>query len=800
MDSDTLPPRALVGRDDDVASIVTLLRDPAVRMLTVVGTGGVGKTAVVAAVTRELVTSGTDVTPVDLSGCESATDAVTQIGNAMATPPESEKPHVVVVDSLERIRSEVRALGALLTAHPHVRLLATSRAATDLSHEYRYVLRPLPCPDADGAPNIDASTSPALKLFLDHARRVAFERDLGAQAHTVASICRQLGGLPLALVIAAHQLSTLTLDALAARIEDGWSPNMRGPADLPDRHRTLARTVADTVSLLEPVDAALYKVLAVFDGVIEPRALSAILADSVGELHGPAEVCSPHAVVDHLDEFVRLSLLTPVPDRPDRRRPAFAMAQTTRDYGRLLLRSEPQPATARTAHAQYFLHRVLDGADLVGPAADDWLTRTDGDLGDIRSSLRFYLELGDERAVDLAAGMRSYWLARGLLQEGLHWLTDSLRLTGDRRSVPAVRAREARAVLTGAASSYAHALAELDECARLWQELGEPTARARTLVDLAAARFEVHGFDAARPLFEEAIASLDDADDQWWAARARSLFGASAAATGQHRELARSTLDRAVEGFRGVGDSSYTNVPLQQLGRILHEDGHDTQATALLAEGLRLAQDAGDAWNSSVFLNLIAEIELGRGTVVAAATHYLESLALAAAIGARPRFIWCLEGLAVCLHDLGDSDYAARLVGLAMSVRSTLNLHDWIEFPARAIDLTGILTGPPSNLSVLHAEGFRMTVGDVLAYAPQLVAARSARRSRQDRYPDGLTAREVQVLRLIAAGSTSRAIATELVISIETVGRHISNLYRKIGASGRADATAYAIRSGLMDD
>lgn len=163
-------------------------------------------------------------------------------------------------------------------------------------------------------------------------------------------------------------------------------------------------------------------------------------------------------------------------------------------------------------------------------------------------------------------------------------------------------------------------------------------------------------------------------------------------------------------------------------------------------------------------------------------------------------FIWCLEGLAVCLHDLGDSDYAARLVGLAMSVRSTLNLHDWIEFPARAIDLTGILTGPPSNLSVLHAEGFRMTVGDVLAYAPQLVAARSARRSRQDRYPDGLTAREVQVLRLIAAGSTSRAIATELVISIETVGRHISNLYRKIGASGRADATAYAIRSGLMDD
>ncbi|MDT2009771.1 helix-turn-helix transcriptional regulator [Rhodococcus opacus] len=96
-----------------------------------------------------------------------------------------------------------------------------------------------------------------------------------------------------------------------------------------------------------------------------------------------------------------------------------------------------------------------------------------------------------------------------------------------------------------------------------------------------------------------------------------------------------------------------------------------------------------------------------------------------------------------------------------------------------------------------------MTVGDVLAYAPQLVEANTrsdSRRGRRGRFPDGLTVREVQVLRLIAGGSTSRAIATELVISIETVGRHISNLYRKIGASGRAEATAYAIRSGLMED
>nr|WP_239096819.1 helix-turn-helix transcriptional regulator [Streptomyces sp. SID11385] len=237
---------------------------------------------------------------------------------------------------------------------------------------------------------------------------------------------------------------------------------------------------------------------------------------------------------------------------------------------------------------------------------------------------------------------------------------------------------------------------------------------------------------------------------------------------------------------------------------MLHEEGHQVQALALLGEGLALAQRGGDDWNASVFLNLLADVRLARGEAAVAGGHHLDSLRLVEGIGARPRYVWCLEGLAACLDDLGETPYAARLVGLSRAVRARLTLDGWTEFPARAIDLNSIEWSlPRPDFERLCAEGAALTVGDVLTEVPPLLSAKRVpgpRRERRKRHPDGLTGREAQVLRLIASGATSRAIGAELFISVETVGRHISNLYRKIGVSSRAEATAHAIRSGLLDD
>lgn len=774
------------GRGDDVGAVVRLLDDPEVRLLTLVGIGGVGKSRLARQVCGELERGGTDVRVVELAGAAGPEAALALLTEALSTPPaEGVAPHVVLAENLEAVLPLAPALGELLAGHPRLTVLATSRAAGRLTDEHLHRVRPLDV--TDGAA--------ARELFLWHARRVAYQGGLDAHERTVTAICRQLEGHPLALVIAARQLAALPAEALLARLREGWSLTMQGPVDLPDRHRSLGRVLDDSVAALSPAARQLLSRLSVF----EDRFTYAAALDVCDE------ESADEALWEAVSELVAHELLHPATGGGTGI--GFRMPGVVRAYARRLLKENAGAQIAdalRGAHARHFGGRVLDGHDEHGTAAEDWARRVEEELPDVRAALRFLIDSADRRAFDLAAALRGHWLGRGRLHEGIGLLDEVLALPAAGEGTARLRAREAHAVLTGAASSYAHALTALQECADGWQEAGETTARARTLVDLAAAEFEAHGFDRAEPLYQEAIAVLDEAGDRWWAARARSLLGASAAATETHRALAKTALDEAVRGFRELGESTWTHVPYQQLGRMLYEEGHDVQAVALLSEGLGLAQRNGDDWNASVFLNLLADVRLSRGEAGRAGGHHLDSLRLVEGIGARPRYVWCLEGLAACLDDLGETSYAARLVGLSRAVRSRLTLDGWVEFPARAIDLSSIrwsLSRPVFER--LCAEGAKLTVGDILAEVPPLLATKRApspRRERRRRHPDGLTGREAEVLRLIASGATSRAIASELFISIETVGRHISNLYRKIGVSSRAEATAHAIRSGLLEE
>uniref|UniRef100_A0AAU2W0S7 LuxR C-terminal-related transcriptional regulator n=1 Tax=Streptomyces sp. NBC_00008 TaxID=2903610 RepID=A0AAU2W0S7_9ACTN len=772
--------------------MVRLLGDPEVWLLTLVGIGGVGKSRLARQVCEELGRRGTEIRAVELAGASGPEAALALLTDALpADPAEGAAPHLLLVENLEAVLPLAPALGALLAECPRLTVLATSRAAGRLTDEHLFRVRPLDVTDG----------SAARELFLWHARRVAFQGGLDAHEQTVTAICRLLEGHPLALIIAARQLAALPAEALLARLREGWSLSMKGAVDLPDRHRSLGRVLDDSVTALSRAARQLLARLSVFEDRFAYTAVADVLADVLTEEE------TDETRWEGISELVAHGMLHPAPSADGSSGIAFRMPGVVREYARRLLREDAGGQTAqalRGAHARHFGGRVLDGHEEHGAAAENWARRVEEELPDVRAALRFLIDSADGRALDLAAALRGPWLARGRLREGIGLLDEVLALPAAEDGAARLRAREAHAVLTGASSSYAHALPALQECADGWQDAGETTARARTLVDLAAAEFEAHGFDHAEPLYREAIGVLDAAGDRWWAARARSLLGASAAATETHRALAKTALDEAVRGFRELGESTWTHVPYQQLGRMLHEEGHDVQAVALLSEGLGLAQRNGDDWNASVFLNLLADVRLTRGEAASAAGHHLDSLRLVEGIGARPRYVWCLEGLASCLDDLGETSYAARLVGLSRAVRSQLTLDSWVEFPARAIDLSSVewnLSRPVFER--LCAEGAGLTVGDVLTEVPPLLSAKGPpgpRRERRRRHPDGLTGREVQVLRLIASGATSRAIASELFISIETVGRHISNLYRKIGASGRAEATAHAIRSGLLEE
>lgn len=787
-----------VGREHDIRQIVGLVDRPDVSLVTVIGPGGIGKSAVASAAIAELTDAGRRVGTCDLTAAGNAAQAMAALRAAW----EQDDIELLAIESLERLGGEVTDFAALLRSRTGRTVLATSRSATNLSAEFQYVLGPLDW-DTQLAAETAGRVPAAQQLFTSHAKRFLTTEQLDAGFPLVTDICRQVAGVPLAIITVAHQLSTMSLTSLRQQLIAGAGPLMHGPSDLSTRHATVAAAVRESLDSLSAESRSAACALAVFEQAVEPQAALAVLGSPPHDGAVRSGRTSPvlgesAAALGVLRELVLASML--MRSEPVEKAPlAYLMLAPVRDAVRIL--GEDACRAARAPHATYFYDRVLDGARCGGRDHTGWFAQTDRDLADIRAALRHLIDGSDIRAARMAAALRPYFLARGLLQEGIEWTGEALELAADERDETALI--EARAILVGAASSYANVVGDLELCAQRWSELGEDTARARTMVDLAGAIVEVRGFEAARPVFEEAIDQLELLGDDWWAAKGRLMLGASAAGDGTHRELAMSNLDRATAAFQRLGDSSFAYVPLQQVGRMLHEEGHDTQAITTLLEGLEGALATGDAWNASVFHNLLAEVKLSRGQVLEAAHHTLDSMRLAAGIGARPRLIWCLEGLAVSMNELGEAEYAARLVGLSSSIRATLGLRNWVEFPARAVDLTSVLTGQSrERFEIARAAGARMSVGDVLAYAPDLLRAKesNARPATLPAYPDGLTNREAEVLALIASGMTSKAIAAELFISIETVSRHISNLYRKIGASGRAEATAYAIRAGLTRD
>lgn len=806
-------PSVIFGRDDALHPIIELLLRPDVRVVTLLGTAGVGKTTVAALVAREWrgSTDGS-VTYLDLTSAGQAQGPVGRgLGHVLPTVGGAPGGRgLVIVDQTEHAApDEFDRLN--LSAAADVTYLFVGQRSLNVGEEHRVVLPPLAIPPSPDDAVVSANGRvDSMMMFDELVTRVSPDFDRAAHHSTVAAICAHLDGLPLALEIAAFQLRVMTVAELLATIEAGRVGELRGPVSLAHRHQTLSAAFRPAFDSLGQAARRALHTLARFTGSFTLASAEWMLArvadDLATQARGdPTTVETPidTATIDMLAELVDCNLVVAAQhgDHTSYRAP-----RVVSDIVRRADRDTAIGAIAERAHAELIIARVRRGRDMAGRDAERWLDDIAADIGDVRSALAFLIDSSDRGAQDVAAGLRPYWLQQGLLLEGLAWIEQSLAIGPAIDDALRAHALEAHALLTAVSSSYANALGELQHACDLRRALGDEHALGRILVDYAGALVEVHGFLTAEPVFIEAIVLLERAGDRWSAARARTLLGAAAAALPERRDFAEGTLRTAVDEFRALGDVSNTNVPLQQIGRMLHVEGHDDQAIALLNEGLLLVTGNGDAWNASVFLNLLAEIDLDNGKAVSAGRRYLDSLTLAVEIGIKPRWIWCLEGLAASLAAEGERVYAARVVTVATALRLELNLASWVEFPARLIDLSSVYSAlSPTEFESARGEGYRTSVQDILVRVPVIldeIAARAALdfpKSGRRRFPDGLTRREVDVLRLIAMGRTSRAIASELFISIETVGRHISNLYRKIDARGRADATAYALRMELAE-
>jgi predicted ATPase len=540
-----------------------------VRLLTLTGAGGVGKTRLAIAVAGDVVDHFedgayfVDLAPiVDPALVPSAIAGVLEVGETAGKPlVESLVAHLrgrsalLVLDNFEQVAAATPLVAGLLATCPALKVLVTSRAALRLSGEHEYPVPPLELPDPKRLPDPEAlARYEAVTLFIQRARAARPDFEVtNASAPAVAELCARLDGLPLAIELAAARVKLLSPQAPLARLGRRLSLLTGGARDLPARQQTLHSTIDWSYDLLEPAERTLFARLAVFVGGCSLEAVEAVCNVGDDLLLDPS-AGSGQAVLDALALLVDKSLLRQA-EGPDGE-PRFTMLETIREYAAERFETSGDAECWRQRHAGYSLALAEQAApELTGPRQAAWLERLERDHDNLRAALGRALERDQtELGLRLAGALGRFWEIRGHLREGQGWLERALSRWPEAPAAARAAALNAAGSLAYHACAYERAATLHQEALSLRRVLGDRRGVAVSLHDLGITALHLGDLDRSEALCAEGRAIWRELGDQRGVAISLNSSAILARNRGDH-ERARAYYEESLALFRGIGDT-----------------------------------------------------------------------------------------------------------------------------------------------------------------------------------------------------------------------------------------------------
>src|SRR5215213_1176162 len=627
---------SLIGRDKDIAAVQAYLTHPDIRLVTVIGAPGIGKTRLsIASASKSLAEFSDGVFFVGLAPLDQPSLIPSAIAQALGyieknnlSPGErliegiANKRMLLVLDNCEHLIEDVAPLASsLLSACPRLKILTTSREALRIPGEWLYSVPALDMPKEKFIADIETiSEFPALVLFAERARAVRSDFALNAEnIRAVAAICSQLDGLPLAIELIAVRVKTLSIEQIAARLDDRFALLTSGSRIAPSRQQTLRATLDWSYELLTETERELFRQLSVFAGGFTLEALESV-----------ALLDSNQSSLDALSRLVDKSLL--LVEQQDQ--PRYRFLEPIRQYARDKLNETRESSLIQDRHLNYYI-RIAEEEEpyLFRAGQQDWKNRLELDHDNLRVALAWSLESNQiEAGLKMAGALAWFWHSKGRLSEGKLWLEKILAAGIGTQGKERAKALRASSILSTDTGDYIRARAFAESSIKLYREIGDNRGAGLVLVDLGGSLHRAGKEEEAIESLEESLRLLRVTGERW--------------------EIAYALV--------WLGDARF------RMGDI-------ERATTNWEESLRLTQELGDHFVMAWSLGGLADVTRVRGDYKRATGMFKESLSLYQSSGDKHGPPYSLEALGLVAVALGDAKRAARLWGAASAWREAIN-------------------------------------------------------------------------------------------------------------------------------